>query len=63
LEHPAAEGTLIVYSEAGKKEAVAKAEKLRAEGVAVTLLQENAHTEEVLKAYAEQIGAKDILHI
>ena len=63
LEHPAAEGTLIVYSEAGKKEAVAKAVALRAEGVAVTMLQKNAHTEEALKGYAEHIGAKNILHI
>ena len=63
LAHPAAEGTLLVYSDAGKKEAVAKAAKLRAEGVAVTLLQDNSHTEDALKAYAEHIGAKNILHI
>ena len=63
LEHPAAEGTLIVYSETGKKEAVAKAAKLRAEGVAVTLMKDGAHTEDALKNYAEHIGAKNILHI
>ena len=63
LEHPAAEGALIVFSEAGKKAAVAKAAELRAAGVAVTLLKEGTHTEEALKGYAEHIGAKDILHI
>lgn len=63
LEHPAANGTLIVYSEAGKKQAVEQAAKLRAEGMVVTLLAEEKQSEEVLKAYAEQIGAASIRHI
>jgi len=63
LSHPAAEGTLIVYSEAGKKEAVTQAAKLRSEGAAVTLLKAEEQSEDALKAYAEHIGAKSILHI
>ncbi len=63
LEHPAAEGVLIVYSVAGKKQAVEQAAAFRAEGRAVTLLADGNKTEEELKAYAEHIGAKDILHI
>ena len=63
LEHPVAEGILIVYSEAGKKEAVKKAAELRAEGTEVTLLAEDKQSEDLLKAYAEHIGAKTILHI
>lgn len=62
LEHPVAEGTLIVYSEAGKKDAARQAAKLRSEGVAVTLLSAANHSEEALNAYAKQIGAKTILH-
>ncbi len=63
LEHPAAEGVLIVYSVAGKKQAVEQAAAFRAVGRAVTLLADNNQSEEELKAYAEHIGAKDILHL
>ncbi len=63
LEHPQAEGTLIVYSEAGKQKAVETAKELRAGGTAVTLLKEQKLTKEELEAYAEQIGAGNILHI
>ena len=62
LEHPLAEGVLVVYSEAGKKEAVEQAVKLRAEGREATLLPAGEYTEEAQKAYAENIGAKTILH-
>ena len=63
LAHPAAVGTLLVYSQENKKEAVVKATALRAEGEQVTLLQDNSYTEEALNTYAKHIGAKDILHI
>lgn len=63
LEHPKAEGTLIVYSGAGKQKAVEQAAKLRKNGVAVTLLQEKQQDAEALQAYAKQIGAATILHI
>ena len=63
LAQPAAEGTLLVYSEESKKEAVAKATALRAEGEIVTLLQDDSYTEEVLKTYAKHIGAKHIQHM
>lgn len=63
LEHPAAEGTLIVYSEAGKCDAVEIAGHLRDKGVAVTLLPAGQGTEQEVEAYAEQIGAETILHI
>lgn len=63
LEHPEAEGTLIVYSKEGKKNAVMQAAKLRNEGVAVTLVKEENHTEEALNAYAEHIGVKTILRM
>ena len=63
LEHPAAEGTLIVYSEENKKNAVETAVKLRAEGHAVTLLKTGVHSDTALDAYAQNIGAKTILHV
>ena len=63
LEHPAAEGTLLIYSDANKKKAVETAEKLRAEGVAVTLVKECLCAEKEMEQYAAQIGAKTILHI
>ncbi len=63
LEHPAAEGTLLVYSDTNKKKAVETAEKLRAEGVAVTLVKECLCAEKEMEQYAAQIGAKTILHI
>lgn len=63
LAHPKAEGTLIVYSDAGKQKAVEQAAKLRAEGVAVTLIPEQQYGAEVLEAYAKQIGAAELLHI
>ena len=63
LEHPAAEGTLIVYSEAGRSSAVEIASQLREKGVAVTLIPKVHCTEEALEAYAKQIGAETILHI
>lgn len=63
LEHPAAEGTLIVYSEAGKKDAVEQAVKLRSEGKTATLLPEGKQTAEELEVFAKHIGAKTILHV
>lgn len=63
LEHPEADGILVVYSECAKKEAVEQANKLRRDGAFVTLLPQGSHTEEALAAYAKQIGAKTILHI
>ncbi len=63
LEHPEAEGTLVVYSEEGKDKAVETAKQLRAKGVAVTLLKKQQCSEEELKAYAEHIGAGTILHM
>lgn len=63
LEHPAAEGTLVLYSETTKAQAVELAEKLRKEGTAVTLMKEQQYTEQKLKQYAAEIGAKTILHM
>ena len=63
LEHPEADGTLIVYSEEGKQKAVEVAKQLRAKGEAVTLLKKNQCTEEELNTYAEHIGAGTILHM
>jgi len=63
LEHPEADGTLIVYSEEGKQKAVEIAEQLRTKGEAVTLLKKNQCTEEELNTYAEHIGAGTILHM
>ncbi len=63
LEHPAADGTLIVYSAEGKKQAVEQAAELRKAGTAVTLLAAGQSTEKELSAYAEHIGAGTILHM
>lgn len=63
LEHPAAEGILIVYEEESKQAAVAKANKLRAEGNTVTLLRDENHSGDALYAYAQNIGAETILHM
>ena len=63
LEHPAAEGVLIAYSENSKKDAVAGAAKLRAEGSKVTLLNASGCTDDAVQMYAENIGAKTILHM
>ncbi len=63
LEHPEASGTLILYSEAGKAQAVEMAERLRKEGTVVTLMKEQQCTEHKLKQYAAEIGAKTILHM
>lgn len=63
LENPAPEGILLVYQECRKKEAVAEAGRLRAKGETVTLLATETDTEDLQKAYAEQIGAKTILQM
>lgn len=63
LEHPEASGTLILYSEAGKAQAVETAERLRKEGTVVTLMKEQQCIEHKLKQYAAEIGAKTILRM
>jgi len=63
LEHPAAEGLLIVYSENSRKDAVVEAVRLRAQGSKVTLLKASDCTEDIVQTYAKNIGAKAILHM
>ena len=63
LEYPAAEGILIVYEEESKQAAVAKANKLRAEGNTVTLLRDANHSGDAIYDYAQSIGAETILHM
>ncbi len=63
LEHPAADGTLILYSEAGKKKAVELANEFRADGQSVTLYCSEQGVSEEMKMYAGQIGAGSIVQV
>lgn len=63
LEQPQADGILLVYSGEGKQKAFARALQLRAEGRKVTLLAKGQEQEEIIRAYAESIGAGEILYV
>ena len=63
LEHPVADGNLIVYRKEAVKKAIELAGQLREEGKTATLLDGTQRTEEEVKTYANQIGAGKVWNI
>lgn len=63
LEVPKAEGTLIIYSKAGKEKAIALAGQFRKDGLYITLLETEDGISDQIKEYAGKIGAGGILYV
>ncbi|MBE5951862.1 MAG: ATP phosphoribosyltransferase regulatory subunit [Lachnospiraceae bacterium] len=60
-KQPEADGVLLVYSAANRKKAVSLAERLRAEGKKVTLLEKETYREQELSDYAKRNGISEIV--